>query len=322
MAVITVSDTATSYDLPNYVGELFERRRRSNALIRLIGGLTGQIRTVTNTEFPLGVGYEIPDGAQPSILEGADPTPAEIGTSQGSNVVQIFQYAVGLTYSRMGETGEIGGVSLAPGDGNGPLTNPGSLEWQIDRKLEQLQNDANFTFLQGTYALPGDNLSARQTRGIINAVSTNLFDNGGTGRPLDKTIFEDALKSMVDGGYMQQGEEVFVLGSAARIEDLAKLYEADGRQPESREEVGVAVRTIHTFWATAHLVHDQDVPSDKLVLARPQFMRVTALSVPSKGLIFVEPLARTGSAEKNQLYAELGLDYVDEALHGLIDDLN
>jgi hypothetical protein len=43
--------------------------------------------------------------------------------------------------------------------------------------------------------------------------------------------------------------------------------------------------------------------------------------IPSKGVLFVEPLAKTGATENFQLYGEIGLEYGPEKYHGLIKDL-
>jgi hypothetical protein len=40
--------------------------------------------------------------------------------------------------------------------------------------------------------------------------------------------------------------------------------------------------------------------------------------VPGKGVLFVEPLAKTGATEKFQLYGEIGLEYGPETFHGLL----
>ena len=54
----------------------------------------------------------------------------------------------------------------------------------------------------------------------------------------------------------------------------------------------------------------------KLGQCRPVF-----LEVPGKGHFFAEPLAKTGAAEKVQLYGEVGLDYGNEMAHGVITGL-
>ena len=48
-------------------------------------------------------------------------------------------------------------------------------------------------------------------------------------------------------------------------------------------------------------------------VVRPRFMEI-----PGKGYMFVEPMAKTGAADKAQLYGEVGLEYGPEQWHGHI----
>lgn len=313
---------ATTYDLPNYIGELFQKQQRPNAFLRLIGGLTGQIRRVKATEFPMGVDYTLPAATQPSVLEGADPSDSTIDTAQSSNIVQIFQEAVKIAYSKLGESGTIDGVAIVPGEGAGALNVPGTMEWQTQRKIEVIARNANYSFLRGAYQKPSDNTTARKTRGVRTAVTTNLFDNAGTPRDLSKSIFEDALKDAMDNGMFSVGDEIFALADADQVQNLTDLYRSDTSLPESREVVGVAVRQITTQWAVVNVVWEPDLAAGEILLTQPQVCRVVAMEIPGKGLLFREPLAKTGAYELEQVYGELGIDYRHEVFHAVIDDLN
>lgn len=316
-----VGAAVTSYDLPQYVGELFQKKERPNAFLRLIGGLTGALKLVGNTEYPMGVDYELPAPAQESKLEGAAPTMRAEDTNQASNVVQIFQEGVELTYSRLGKSQSVSGVAIIPGAA-GTLNNPGTLEWQLERAIERVANNANWHFLRGAYQKPANNATGRQTRGTRTAVTTNVFANGAVNRAISKSIFENALRDMMVNGAFVMGAEVFCFGDAAQLGALAALYTSDTTKPESRTVVGVSVRTIVTQWATVHLVWDPDMAAGELFITQPGYCRVVAMPIPDKGVLFVEPLAKVGSKESAQLYGELGIDYRAEHFHGVIDDLS
>jgi hypothetical protein len=315
---------SASTDLPQYLGELFLKAERPNALLRLVGGLTGQIRTVSDTVFAMGVDYSLTNGSQPAILEGATPTSAQVSTTQSSNVVQIFQEAVELTYSRQGASASIDGVATIPGApaGGAQLNRPGQLPWQIARAIEQISYDANYTMLRGAYVLPSDNLSARKSRGVRTAVSTNEFANSGTPRALTKTIFENALRDSMENGMFMMGDEVSCFGDKTQTEALINLYESATQLPISREVVGVSVRTIITKWATVNVVYEPDMAAGELFLGRPELYRVVNMPIPGKGSLFAEPLSKAGSTDKQQVYGEFGLDYVNEIFGAVIDDLS
>ncbi len=313
---------ADSYALPNYIGELFEKSRKPNALLRLVGGLTGNIKVIGHTEFSMGVDYSLDSAAQPNILEGATPAASQVSNTQSSNVVQIFQEAVEFYYSRLGNTQQIEGVTVIPGGSVGPLINTGTPEAQTALKIQQIARDMNYTFLRGAYVKPANNSSTRKTRGVRTAVTTNLFANSGTARPLTTALFDSSMKTMMVNAAFAMGDEVFVLGDATQIGKLAALYSGDTRLPESRDVVGVAVRTIVTQWGLANLVWEPDLAAGELLIFQPAVCRVVMMEIPGKGLLFQEELSRVGSSDKRQIYSEAGLDYKHEVFHGVIDDLD
>lgn len=311
---------ATSYDLPQYLGDLFQKGEKPNAFLNLVGGV-GTYRTVDVAKFPMGVDFSLASAAQPNILEGATPTPSQTSTNQASNIIQIFQYAVSLTYSALAQQGKISGIAAIPGR-NGPVVQPGTLEWQINVKVLQAARDLNLSTLRGTYQEPSDNTTSRKMRGVRTAVTTNLFANGGTPRAITTTIIDTALQTAMENGMFSRGEVLKVLGDATQIGKVIALYESSTQQPISREEAGVTIRRVHTKWATLDLVWEPDMASGEIFITRPEKCQLVAMPVPKNGVLFVEPLAKVGSAETAQLYGELSVDYTNEIFHAVIDDLS
>ena len=309
---------STSYDLPNYVGNLFLKSERPNAFLKLVGGLQG-IVNVSHWEFPMGNFYTLAAPSQPAILEGAAATASQVALTQASNVVQIFQEQVDLTYSKQASRSLISGVTVAPGGAAGPLQVPGTLEWQIARKMEKIQQDSNYTLLRGAYQKPADNTTARKTRGVRTAVSTNVSAAGSV--PLTKTIFESALATFVGNGMFNAGDRIVAMAGAAQFSALIGVYESATVIPQSREEAGVMIRTIHNKWATVDVVYEPDVASGEIFLTRPEKCRVIGMPIPGKGLFFVEPMAKVGSSDQAQVYGEIGVDYTNEIFHGAITGL-
>ena len=68
-----VNEIGTSWNLPNYAGELFTASPSQTPLLSMIGGLTGS-RQTDNYEFPTAVLYDFPEASQPSISETASAT--------------------------------------------------------------------------------------------------------------------------------------------------------------------------------------------------------------------------------------------------------
>lgn len=312
-----VSGLATTFDLPQYVGELFQKNRRANTFVRLIGGIAGaSIRLVGSKRFPMGVNYDVDVGAQTAVLEGADPSPTATDTAQEDNVLQIFQQSVKLSYSRQGQNAFISGIAIDPNGAGAALNQPGTIEWQLARHMEKIQNDVNYSIARGAYVNPGDNTTGRQTRGIRTAVTTH--DTNAAAAALAKSHIDSHFRTMVENGAIEMGAVVNVTGTAAALEKLINLYESATQVPEARDVAGVAIRRIVTKFATLDLSWDGDVAANELVTWQPGVCQMVGMPIPDKGVLFPEMLAKTGAAEHWQIYGELGIDYTSEFYHGVI----
>lgn len=78
---------------------------------------------------------------------------------------------------------------------------------------------------------------------------------------------------------------------------------------QSRTVAGIAINTVITDYGTFGVMVDIDMPQDAMALCDLGQMRPVFLEIPNKGHLFLEPLGKTGSKEKFQIYGEVGLDY-------------
>ena len=115
----------------------------------MIGGLSGGKQT-DNFEFSTGVEYSLPEAAQPDISENASvtaPAASHIARDQKTNVVQIHQETVDLTYAKQSNSGRLSGLNSA-----NQSANPNDEKaFQIQQKLIKMARDVEFSFLNGTY---------------------------------------------------------------------------------------------------------------------------------------------------------------------------
>ena len=63
-----ITGTGTSFNLPNYAGELFTAAPKQTPFLSLIGGLSGG-KTSNSFNFTTGQNYDLPDPEQPAITE-------------------------------------------------------------------------------------------------------------------------------------------------------------------------------------------------------------------------------------------------------------
>ena len=306
-----------TYDYPNFAGELFiEGQQYPNRTLQILGALganspiaslpTG-FDIVRGWEYPDAQTYAIPDHKQiDSELEGADAPPdTNIARAAGSNVLQIWQKAFGVTYSAMGAYGQLDGAYLA-GDSN-PISN--ELAFQRAGVLEYIRRNLNWTIINGTYQRPVDNTAERQTRGLIQAAG-NVNDNGGTAREITLELLDAWMLEMMEAGAASYGDSVNV---AAGNVQLAKLNAAfRGIDVDrTRTVVGTRITTVLLTHGTLNFYHEPDMPNDSLLCYNAQNVSIVAMPIVqdgvNKGVLFEEMLAHTGARTRYQIYGELGV---------------
>jgi hypothetical protein len=276
--VATVSGQGTTFNLPNYTGELFSVSPSDTPFLSAIGGLSGG-KTAKSVEFEWQTeGLESTSVNNSKVEGAAAPTASGVDRQNVSNVVEIHQESIEVSYTKQAATA----------------------------------------------LKSGTNATARTTRGLLTAITTNVFANAGTPRALTKAIMDSALSNMFsNGATLAQDNTVFLVGPGQKIA-LSNLYStAVLNQPTMTRNVGgVAIDTIITDFGTFGVMVDRWMPTGKIAVADLSVCAPVFLDIPGKGHLFAEPLAKTGASEKFQLYGEIGLEYGPEVYHGLIADLS
>lgn len=314
-----VNGVATTFNLPNYVGELFLVGNYRTPFLTMIGGLSSGGKVARGWEYPVSLEENLEEPAQPDITETASltaPNPKTFVPVQNTNVCQIFQRAVSISYARMSDNATLSGLSLL---GTNPISDP--VEHQKMRTLEQIAVDVEHTMLNGVYqrAAAGDGGSnpekSNKVRGIITAITRNVVAAGGA---LKKEHINELVAKMADAGSPFKTPVIF--GNSAVKQAITAIYGVApvGAVPQSRTIGGLNISTIVTDFAEIGVVYDRYVPAGTLLLADLAFINPVSLAVPGKGHMFYEPLAKTGAGEKGQFYGQIGLAYGPEVYHGKI----
>ena len=307
-----VSGLGDSYDLPNYVGELFNVTPNDTPFLSAIGGMTGG-KSVTSKQFTWQT-VDNAAAAQTAVVEGADPVYAERTRSEVTNVTQIMQYGVNVSYTKQAATGNLSGESII---GNQPVQD--ELAFQLDMAMKRAARDIEFSFLQGTYVADTNISTARKTRGLLEAISTN--EVAAAAADLDQAKVEDALKQMADSG--APFEMPVIMANSFQKQKLSSIYSsALALAPRDRNIGGVNITTIETDFGEVGLVYDRHLPADDVIIVDLAFCKPVFLDIPGKGHFFVEPLAQSGAAYKFQVYGEIGLEYGPEQFHAKITNLS
>ncbi len=168
-----ISGQGTTFNLPNYVGPLFQVSPEDTPFLSAIGGMTGG-EEVKSVEFE----WQTSDLREPeenrSRLEGANAQASDNRVRANvTNVVEIHQETVEVSYTKQAATGQTSGT-------NNEQTNPvqAELPWQITQALKAKATDIEASFLIGQYQKPTTNATPRKTRGLIPAITTNVIELG------------------------------------------------------------------------------------------------------------------------------------------------
>jgi len=304
--------TATIYNTPNLVGEFLQLGQSATPFLNLIGGLNGG-RVVSETKFPMTQTTSSNSASQPAITENASttaPTATTFVRAQAYNVVQIFQRAVKISYSKMGNKNELAGINV-----NGevqPVANEKT--FQIEQNMKQVALDANYTFLNGAFADEVDADTAIKTRGVITAITTNTVDAGSAA--LSKALMQSLFKKAVDGGV--EFNNIVIFCGSTQKQKITGLY---AYAPQDRNIGGENIKQIETDFGNVMVVYEPNVPADTVFLASMNWVKPVFKEIPEKGTFFYEELAKTGAAENGMIYAEMGIDYGHETRHAKITGL-
>lgn len=313
-----VTGTGNTWNLPNYAGELFTCSPTKTPLLSMIGGLTGGMKT-ENDEFETGVLYEFPAAAQPEISETASetaPAATAIAREQKTNVTQIFHETISLTYAKMANRGKLAGLNTA-----GQNANPANeLDWQIARRLEKIARDVEYTFLNGTCAKATNADTANKTRGMFELCSGGVTVDAKSAA-LSRSMLKALYKEMADAG-AAFGNMVLFCNSYQK-QALTSLYEDQlgYNTPASRNVGGMNITEIENDFFKLGICYDPFVPADKILIADVAALAPVFQDVPGKGVLFLEDLAKTGAADKKQIYGEIGLAHGPAFLHASITGL-
>lgn len=316
-----VTGVGTTWNLPNYAGDLFTADPTQTPFLSMIGGLSGGKQS-DNYEFPTGVLYDLPAAAQPDISESASATaPASslIARTQETNVVQIHQETIDLTYAKMSNSGRLSGLNTA-----GQTPNPNDEKaWQIQQKLVKIARDVEYSFLNGTYQKSTAADVSNKTRGMLELCTSDSGTSiAAASAALSKGLLNQLYREMAENG--AQFTNMILFCGAYQKQIISDIYmsQFNGAQtPATRNVGGYNITEIETDFFKMGVAWDPFMPKDAILLADVAHVAPVFQPVPGKGNFFEEPLAKTGATDKIQIYGQIGLAHAPAFLHGAITGL-
>lgn len=307
-----MADTlATSFGVLNYSGMLFNKGNTRTPLSAIIGG---RAKTTNHVEFVTGQEYTAGgDGSQPEISENVSltaPDASVVTREQKTNVTQIFQESVGISYAKQSNMGTLAGVNIANQQAN-PVN---ELDFQVAAKIQKINRDIEYTFINGVFNKATSDATVNKTRGLIPAITTNVTAMGN--KPLGLWDIADMVKKIYGANAPTDGLCLWC--------DAITLFQinADAVQngltviPAAREINGIALSSVVTPIGVVYLYLGECLPAGTALLLNLDVIAPVYQPVPGKGNFFLEQLAKVGAGEKYQLFGQIGLDHGPEWYHG------
>ena len=302
---------ATSFGVLNYSGMLFNKGNVRTPLSSIIGS---RAKTTNHVEFVTGQEYTSGgDGSQPEISETASltaPDATVITREQKTNVTQIFMESVGISYAKQSNMGTLSGINIENQQAN-PVN---ELDFQVAAKIQKVNRDIEYTFINGVFNKATSDATANKTRGLIPAITTNVTAMGN--KPLGLWDIADMVKKIYGANAPTEGLCLWC--------DAITLFQinADAVQngltvvPAAREVNGIALSSVITPIGVVYLYLGECLPAGTALLLNLDVIAPVYQPVPGKGNFFLEPLAKVGAGEKYQLFGQIGLDHGPEWYHG------
>lgn len=308
---------ATSFGVLNYSGMLFNKGNVRTPLSSIIGS---RAKTTNHVEFVTGQEYTAGgDGTQPEISETDSltaPDASVVTREQKTNVTQIFHESVGISYAKESNMGTLSGLNVANQQAN-PMN---ELDFQVAAKIQKINRDIEYTFINGVYQKATSDATANKTRGLVSAIETNTIAMGT--KPLGLWDIADMMKMIYGANAPTDGLCLWC--------DATTLFQvnADAVQngltivPAAREINGIALSSVVTPIGVVYLYLGECLPAGTALLLNLSVLAPVYQPVPGKGNFFLEQLAKTGAGEKYQLFGQIGLDHGPEWYHGKFTGLS
>lgn len=315
-----VTGIGTTWNLPNYAGELFTADPTQTPLLSMVGGLTGGKQT-NNFEFPTAVLYDYPEAKQPEISETASvtaPAASHIAKEQENNVVQIHQEVIDLTYAKQSNSGRMSGLNTA-----GQQANPNDEKaFQIQHKLIKIARDVEYSFICGKFQKAGNGDTANKTRGMLELCTSDTSASiAAADTLLNKDLLDQLFREMAQNGAYFNNMVLFC--NAFQKQMITKIYASqfNATMPTTQNVGGMNITQIETDFFKMGVTWDRFMPDDTIMIVDIAHIAPVFQPVPGKGVLFQEDLAKQGASDRIQIYGQLGLAHGPAFLHGSITGL-
>lgn len=301
---------ATSFATPNYSGLLFAKGRVDTPFSTMIGAkrrFTNHVEFATGVEYNVGEG-EIPNYSENDTLTAPEATVATRG--QKTNVTQIFMDSFAVGDVKTSNMGTLAGLNVA-----GQQANPANeLDFQAGIVMQRIAKSIEKTLIQGTYNKATNDGEVNKTRGMVQAITTNVMDLEG--KAISIWDVADMLVQIRAVGGDTTGL-VLWCDSVTKFQFSAEAAANNFRvYPDSRNVNGLNITRVETPAGNVDLYEGVYLPAGTAMLLNFNVIAPIEQPVPGKGNFYLQEMAKTGFSTKYSILGQIGLDHGPEWMHG------
>lgn len=301
---------ATSFATPNYSGLLFAKGRTATPFSSMIGAKRA---TTDHVEFAIGVEYNVGEGEIPNFSENDTLTAPDAKTvtrGQKTNVTQIFMDSFAVGDVKRSNMGTLAGINVAHQQAN-PLS---EIDFQAGVCMQRIAASIEKTFIQGTYNKATNDNEVNKTRGMVQAIESNVLDLGGKALSIwdiADMLVEIKLQGAPTAGLILWCDSVakFQLSAEAAANGFTVLNQC-------RNVNGINITRIETPAGAVDLHEGMYLPEGTAMLLNFDVIKPVEQIVPGKGNFYLQEMAKTGFSTKYSILGQIGLDHGPEWMHG------
>ena len=187
------------------------------------------------------------------------------------------------------------------------------LAHQVELAMTQHKLDLEAALVNQTKAA-GDASTARKLGGIVEWITTNVSDNGGTARALTSDILNDLIEDVWENG--GKPNAIFVNGTQKRA--LSELTTSNTKFIDAKEKTVVnSVDVYDSDFGRLTVKLSRNIASDEMLIMQENLWEVGVLR-PVK----VNTKAKTGDGQEKVVIGEYTLIAKNEKGSGIIKDLS
>ena len=318
----SVSGTALVQAPLNITGALFNKTRVDTPLFNGIRRNYQASRVfITGAYFDTGYPASVVNGISETASLTA-PSPEYWTRSNASNVTQIFQRSIAVSYRKMANTADLNaynGATPQPALVGNTNNVPNELAFQIANAMDSIKLDIENVLINGTFqdsqGAPG---TADQTRGILSAITTNVIT--ASSAELNYDLIYQLAETILKSGSPFGLDSYLCVLNYEQFKQLQKLVADEGLKI-SPQSAGANVTSVITPFGVMNFMPHRFMPNGTAALICMPIMANVFQETPGKGNFFFEPLAKTGAADTGQIFGMWGLDYGNEWMHAKITGL-